>query len=187
MDTSDREIIARVQAGDGEAFQELVRRHAAPLWSTLRSSLRQAEDARDIFQETWVRALERLDSLRSPERLRSWLLSIALNQVRQVLRRGHLVETTDGADLDTHPETTESAPEARASRREESDRLAAHIDALPGRQREVLDLRLNHELTHGEIARLLNITAENSRANYYQALKSLRRRYDVKNEGMEPQ
>jgi RNA polymerase sigma-70 factor (ECF subfamily) len=177
LDTSDREVIARVHAGDREAFHELVRRHAPPLWSTLRATLRNAEDARDVFQETWLRAFQRLDSLRQPERLRSWVLSIALNQVRQMHRRIDVVEIRDGALLDDQEETTEPGVEERLAGREESAQLAQRIRELPPRQREVLDLRLNHELSHGEIGELLGITPENSRANYYQALRSLRRRY----------
>jgi DNA-directed RNA polymerase specialized sigma24 family protein len=45
---------------------------------------------------------------------------------------------------------------------------------LPARQREVVDLRVNHELSHAEIAALLGITEEASRASYYQALRRLR-------------
>ena len=52
--------------------------------------------------------------------------------------------------------------------------MRERIAALPPRQREVLDLRLNHELDHAAIGRLLGITPENSRANYYQAVRKLR-------------
>ena len=63
---------------------------------------------------------------------------------------------------------------------ESRDALAAvrgEIEQLPPRQREVFDLRMNHGLSHAEIARLLGITEESSRANHYQALRRLRARF----------
>jgi RNA polymerase sigma-70 factor (ECF subfamily) len=63
---------------------------------------------------------------------------------------------------------------AEVERDEEYARLRFHLAALPARQREVLDLRVNHELSHAEIAALLGISEEASRANAYQGLKRLR-------------
>ena len=53
---------------------------------------------------------------------------------------------------------------------------------LPARQREVMDLRVNHGLSHAEIAALLEISEESSRANYYQALRRLRAAFHVETE-----
>jgi DNA-directed RNA polymerase specialized sigma24 family protein len=55
---------------------------------------------------------------------------------------------------------------------------AARARAAPPRQREVVDLRLNHELSHAAIAELLDIREDASRASYYQALLRLRTRFD---------
>ena len=176
MDTTDRDIIARVLGGDRESFKDLVQRHAAPLWSTIRASLGNAEDAREVFQETWMRAFERLATLRDPERLRAWLVSIALNQVRQRQRRAAglalapltvLAQEPSGGDRDL------SVPLAEA---ELLERLRSLMRELPERQRQVMDLRVNHELSHARIAETLGIREDASRANYYQALRRLRTR-----------
>ena len=55
--------------------------------------------------------------------------------------------------------------------------MREEIELLPPRQREVFDLRMNHDLSHSEIARLLGITEASSRANHYQALRRLRGRF----------
>ncbi len=172
METSDRDIIARVLAGDRESFHDLVRRHSEPVFGTLRGLLGNVEDARDVFQETWLRAFQRLAVLREPDRFRAWLLSIALNLVRQHHRRGWVrmetrneVERTEDRSEDVH---------TALSRRELVQELRKRMEGLPSRQRQVLDLRLNHELSHAEIAVMLGISEENSRANYYQALRKLR-------------
>lgn len=164
-------LIARVLAGEREAFHDLLQRHSAALLATLRSTLSNREDAREVLQETWLRAHQHLGSLRDPTRLRAWLLSIALNLARA--RRRRLPERTLDAG-DVHDAGSPDDGAARLQQREEVAQLRRHMAGLPSRQREVLDLRVNHELSHAEIGTLLGISAEASRANYYQGLRRLR-------------
>jgi RNA polymerase sigma-70 factor (ECF subfamily) len=70
----------------------------------------------------------------------------------------------------------------RLGEREELELLRERMRALPARQREVMDLRVNHGLSHGEIAALLSISEESSRASYYQALRRLRAAFHVETE-----
>lgn len=157
-------------AGDHQAFHELLERHSAPLFATLRARLANREDAREVLQETWLKAWEHLERLREPERLHAWLLTIALNLVRARQRRSLERNAAEG-------ELEGAAAEpgrAQLVEDEELARLRARMAELPARQREVVDLRVNHELSHAEIARLLGIREEASRANYYQALRRLK-------------
>lgn len=166
MDES--ELVERVLAGERDAFHVLLQRHSASLLATLVSFLGNREDAREVFQETWLRAYQHLARLRDPARLRAWLVSIALNLARarrrrpveQVLAEEHVPHLCDeGGELEHD---------------EELAALRQHMAALPARQREVVDLRVNHELSHAEIAALLGISEEASRANYYQGLRRLK-------------
>lgn len=178
MDESD--IIARVLGGDRRCFHVLVDRHSEALFATLRLALANAEDAREVFQETWLRAFENLATLRETDRVQSWLVSIALNLARARLRRTGAAPRAAGAD---DPEPVDEADVGeRLAEREELELLRARILELPPRQREVMDLRLSHELSHAEIAALLGISAESSRANFYQALRRLRAAFRVEDE-----
>jgi RNA polymerase sigma factor (sigma-70 family) len=167
----DRALISRVLAGEREAFRELLERHSPPLLATLRAAVGR-EQAREILQETWLRAWEGLGRLRDPARLRSWLLSIALNQMRSTFRRP---AEPVRVEPDSLARSEEEGAE-RLGRLEDLARLRLALDELPPRQREVVDLRANHELAHAEIAALLGISEEASRANYYQGLRRLRAR-----------
>ena len=73
----DAELVARVRAGDVDAFSELYRLHAGAVLTAVRDNVRDADGAADVVQETFTRALARLDTLRLPDRFRPWLLSIA--------------------------------------------------------------------------------------------------------------
>ncbi len=175
LEPNDREIIVRVLSGDRESFDVLLRRHAAPVWGTLRSLVRNAEDAREIFQETWTRAFERLADLREPDRLRSWVLSIALNLARQRHRRPAPASLDAGAEEASADLPADGVPVGTELEEcEVRNRVRVEIARLPSRQRQVVDLRVNHDLTHAEIAAALGITEESSRANYYQAIRRLK-------------
>jgi RNA polymerase sigma-70 factor (ECF subfamily) len=164
----DRALVTRVLAGEHEAFRELLERHTPALLATLRSAVGR-DDAREVLQETWLRAWSGLGDLRDPERLRSWLLSVALNLARSRSRR------PETAPLDAERLVDERNDGAvRPERVEELARLRLALAGLPARQREVVDLRVNHELSHAEIAGLLGIREEASRASYSHGLRRLR-------------
>jgi len=164
----DSELVARALAGEREAFHALLERHSAALLATLLATLGNREDAREVFQDTWLRAHQHLGRLREPARVRAWLVTIALNLAR-ARRRRHAAQELD-------PEAAGAPVEVGQDleRDEELVALRRHMSALPARQRQVLDLRVNHELGHAEIAAQLGITEEASRASFYQGLKRLR-------------
>ena len=176
VETGDRDLLAGIRAGDKAALHEIVERHAGPLWGTLRRALANPEDAREAFQETWARALSRLDTLREPDRFRSWLVSIALNLVRQGGRsRAPLLRSPEVLDgrVDEGARPAEEVVESA----ETAARLRERIAELPARQREVMDLRMNHELSYADIAEALGIREDAARASYYQALRKLRAQF----------
>jgi len=74
-DTSEQ--VARVRAGDEQAWVRLTDRYSSLLWSVARSMRLERADAADVVQTTWLRLVERLDDLREPARLASWLVTTA--------------------------------------------------------------------------------------------------------------
>jgi RNA polymerase sigma-70 factor (ECF subfamily) len=172
LELSDRELVAAVLAGRRDRFEPLIARHGAALWSYLRRRTRDREVARELYQETLLRAFRGLFELREVERLRAWLISIAHNTLRQRLRRAGLEpltsEDADGAFAKPEDDALELSEFAERAERE--------IARLSTRQREIFELRVRQELTHAEIAALLDISEENSRAHYHQAVRNLRAR-----------
>ncbi|HEX6882904.1 MAG TPA: sigma-70 family RNA polymerase sigma factor [Planctomycetota bacterium] len=164
----DSELVARALAGEREAFHELLERHSAALLATLVATLGNREDAREVFQDTWLRAHQHLGRLREPARVRAWLVTIALNLAHARRRR------PAARELDPEAPGVPELPGADLERDEELAALRRQMDALPARQRQVLDLRIHHELDHAEIAAQLGITEEASRASFYQGLKRLK-------------
>jgi RNA polymerase sigma factor (sigma-70 family) len=117
LDTPD--LVARVRAGDERAWVALTDRYTNLLWSVARSMRLDRADAADAVQTTWLRLVERLDSLREPEHLGSWLVTTVRRECLVTLRRSTRVRTglSDGlADL---PAATDPLDEALL--REERD------------------------------------------------------------------
>lgn len=170
---SDADVVRRVLAGERELLELLVDRHGPALYATLRGRMRDVEDTREAFQETWRLAFERLGSLRDAQRFRAWLFAIALNELRRA-RRAEAAAPDPGALGGLQDPGRE--PDALAEDRELARRLAEAIAALPPRQRDVFRLRVTGGLAHAEIAALLGISEQNARVQHHLAVRRLRER-----------
>jgi RNA polymerase sigma-70 factor (ECF subfamily) len=149
---ADAQLVARIRAGDDDAFEALVGQYQAPLFRYLRGFVGDTEHARDLVQETFLRAYKSLGSLEDPSLLRSWLYRIAHNQACSALRRRRLVSWL--RLLPTH-RTEESAPDRSAI---EAARIEEALGRIPRDQRAPLLLHLVAGFSYSEIAGLLNIT-----------------------------
>jgi len=84
--TAAAELLARAKVGEREAFTELVERHHRELVRIAYAITGDLDAACDSAQLAWIKAWQRLPSVREPERLRAWLIAIAANEARQQLR-----------------------------------------------------------------------------------------------------
>lgn len=85
------QLIASAGAGDQQAWNKLVERFSALLWSICRSYGLAPADAADAFQLTWLRLLEHLESIEEPTRLAGWLATTCRRECMGILRRGRRV------------------------------------------------------------------------------------------------
>src|SRR5207253_10240597 len=139
-DPSDPELLARFRTGDAAALDLLFERYETPLYCFLLGVLRDPHRAEDALQETFIRALERLDGV-DPEHLRGWLFTVAYHQAMLIRRRrqarpaGALPD--EAAVADPGPD-----PSRQAEARDEARRLHRLLDELPANQREVIRQRV---------------------------------------------
>ena len=163
-------LVERVLAGETAAFDELVRRHERVVLGLARRMLRDDDDAKEVAQASFVAAYERLGKLRTGGSFRAWVIAITMNRARTALAlRKRKV------DLEAGPEPSEAAVGAeRLEDAERRRRLAAAVEQLPPRQREVLDLRVHEELSFKEIAEVLSSTENAAKVNYHLAVKRLK-------------
>ena len=84
---SDDKLVRRILSGERDDFGELVRRYLGPAHAVAYAQLGNAAEAEDVVQEAFLRAFERLDSLREPEKFGAWLLTIARSFAYKALNK----------------------------------------------------------------------------------------------------
>ena len=172
MGFSDADLIARVlQAGDPNAFGELVRRYQSPVRSFLRKLTRGDEAlADDLAQETFLRAWRKLETFRAEARFSTWLFGIAVNEFRTHLRRDRRQQWDEPGDRAADPEPAVEAPPAGL--RLDLDEALLRL-ALP--ERAAILLCCQHGLTHEEAAQTLRSPLGTVKTNILRGKEKLRR------------
>jgi len=132
--------------------------------------------AEDLTQETFLRAWRSGLGRREAEEARVWLFQIAANAWRDQLRRQRLAPERAGP-LDLHQPGLPIDPGLLAEQRDEVAQALAALDALPGRQREVLYLSACEGLTNQEIAAVLDCTSDAVKTNLSIARRKLREQF----------
>jgi RNA polymerase sigma-70 factor (ECF subfamily) len=167
---SDAELLTRVRAGDEQALEEIFERYEAPLFQFLLGILRNHHQAEDALQETFVRALERLDGV-DGSHLRGWLFTVAYHQAMLLKRRQKGSRASGNADA-----LTDSAPGplSVAQTREEAHLVRALLEQLPPAQQEVIRQRIYEGKRFREIAATLDCPLNTALARMHEGLKRLR-------------
>jgi RNA polymerase sigma-70 factor, ECF subfamily len=180
MTWTDEELVARSKTGDTESFNQLVKRWERPIFALAYRTLGREEDARDVTQETFLRAFRALGGFKGDAKFSSWLYRIALNLCRDWMRkdrRAPLVAIPEGIDVEqlaTDREPTETI-EDLAARAELTRGVAAAMEKLPAEQRQAIILKEYHGLTFQEIADLMKCPLSTVKTRVYQGLSTLRK------------
>ena len=180
MTWSDEELVARSISGDTDSFNELILRWERPIYALAYRTIGREEDARDVCQETFLRAFRALPGFRGQAKFSSWLYRIALNLCRDWMRRERrtplvqVPEGTDAAELAAAVEPSESIEDLVARR--DLTRVVERVMArLPEEQRTAIVLKEYHGLTFQEIADLVGCPLSTVKTRLYQGLTVLRR------------
>jgi RNA polymerase sigma-70 factor (ECF subfamily) len=142
------------------------------------------EDARDVAQETFLRAFRALAGFKGQAKFSSWLYRITLNLCRDWIRRERrapVAQAPEGVDLlelASSAEPTETV-EDLVSRRELGRAVAKAMSTLPDEQRTAIVLKEYHGLTFQEIADLLDCPLSTVKTRLYQGLTVLRRELEL--------
>jgi RNA polymerase sigma-70 factor (ECF subfamily) len=183
MPFTDEELVARSVGGDAESFNQLMIRWERPIYALAYRVLGRDEDARDVCQETFLRAFRGLAAFKGQAKFSSWLYRIALNLCRDWLRRERrspIVPAPDGVELADI--AVDRAPvqsiEDYVANQDMSRKVARAIQALPEDQRSAIILKEYQGLTFKEIADLLGCPLSTVKTRLYQGLSVLRRQLE---------
>jgi RNA polymerase sigma-70 factor (ECF subfamily) len=176
----DSQLVVRVQAGDLDAFEELVTRHSRRIYRTLVGIVGNVQDAEDAMQDTLLKAFEHIGNFQRRSKFSTWLANIACNTGLQRLReRRRLVSLDDGPDADEgfRPRQVRpwaDNPEQLYCQAERRGLVESGLMTLPAKYRVVLVLRDIEQLSTEEAAAALGIGITALKARLFRGRLMLR-------------
>jgi len=178
METEEARIARGLRRRDPDLLDSLIAQYQHRLLRYLLHFTGNRATAEDLFQETWMRVLEKGHLYNGKSRFVTWLLTIAHNVAIDHLRR------RNPASLDEMQQSEEDRPfeipDARpspfeqAAANQDSARLEAALQQLPAIFREVLTLRIHEQMKLEEIATLIHIPLATVKTRLYRAVMALR-------------
>jgi RNA polymerase sigma-70 factor (ECF subfamily) len=177
-----RAMVARAADGDEIAFARIVAAHHDDMARVAYVMCGDVDIAQEAVQSAWTKAWTKLDSIRETDRLKPWLVSIAANEAKQLVRSRSRRRVREIP----MPDSPADGPEPVASNRSASnpaDRvvdldLAAALETLDETDRTLVALRYAAGLTSEEIGRVIGMTSGGVRARLARLLDRLRTELD---------
>ncbi len=183
----DAELVARLKAGEEQAFVALAERHHAAMLRLARTYVPSTAVAEEVVQDTWLGVLRGLDGFAGRSSFRTWLLTILVNRARTTSVRerrsvavGDAGPAVDGSRFDASgawmspPQHWVEDSEERMFAQGLGQRIQAALRELPPRQREVVLLRDVDGLSGREVCQVLEINDTNQRVLLHRGRSHLR-------------
>ena len=168
---SDAELVGRARANDRPAFEMLVQRHYRAAFAVALAHVRTRADAEDVCHDAFIRAAERLEGCRSPDRFLQWLCAIVRNHARNVAARGFFRRAVE---LVHATAASRDDPVRALEVKELGDRLESALRRLSSIQRETILLHDLHGCSHEDIAGIIGTSPGMSRQHLFKARRRLR-------------
>jgi len=185
LNLPDADVVALAQQGRDSAFRELIRRYERPIFSLIYRMVRDRELAEDLSQETFIKALNAIESYRPEFKFSSWIFKIANNAAIDHLRRRELdTLSLDGSPHAETPEAMQATALQIGARQEspldtvEAKELGSEIEAAIGRlrpeYRSCILLRHVEGRAYEEIAEILDLPLGTVKTYIHRARNELR-------------
>jgi RNA polymerase sigma-70 factor (ECF subfamily) len=184
----ERALLARLRAGDDDAYRELVETNTGHMLAVARRFLRNEDDARDAVQDAFLSAFRALASFAGEARLSTWLHRITINACLMKLRTRRrrpeesiddlLPGFRDNGQLDAPYEPWEGAADRLIEKRENRELVSAAIRRLPEKYRTVLILRDIEDYDTEQTANALGLTVPGVKTRLHRARQALKAQLD---------
>ena len=182
---TDEELVGRLAAGDGAAFNVIFDRYHKPIYNFIKKQVAERESVEDLAQEVFMRVFKSAKNFDVDKKFSSWIYKIALNEVKRHWKRTGSRQTfslnvpvgDEGGDSERGDflEDQRIAPEANTEQQLFSRDLKTLIDRLPEKQKTVVLLKVYNELTFEEIAEICECPLSTVLSRMRYAVSKLRR------------
>lgn len=169
--SDDALLLERFRLGDRDAFADLVQRYQRQVYYLVWRYVRNEEDAKDVTQATFVRAWRAAATFRGESSIRTWLYRIGVN-----LALNHVRDRGRWQASEVEPEALPVEPGGieRLVLAHDSQQLRQAVAQLPPKQRLVVELRVQEDMSFREVADVAECSEDAAKANFHHAIKRLR-------------
>jgi RNA polymerase sigma-70 factor (ECF subfamily) len=175
----EKQLVRLAQDGSTEAFEELVHKYQSKVFSMAMSMIRNREAADDAAQEVFLKAYIALPKFHLKSEFGTWLYRIAVNHIKDVLRKRGRAKEVSIEDVREIPAADGNAVEKAEVERETETRrslVQKSVQALPDKYRVILTLRDIQGLPYDEISKILRLSPGTVDSRLHRARRVLRRR-----------
>lgn len=167
---TDEELVQLVKTGQLEPFDELVRRHEVKIHNLCYRMLKNYEDAKDMAQETFIKAYRNLNNFDGRSKFTTWLFRIAVNNCINYLKKQRPQDEIKEEIL----EITKDDPVERFRNKRLREMIFNAVAKLPDVQKSIFTLRAFEDLPYQEISAILKKPISTVKVNYHLAVKNLK-------------
>jgi len=182
--------VVRLRRGDLDALSELIARYQNRLYRYLLRIVRQPAEADDLFQQTWLKVVEKIGAFDAGRNFDAWLFTLARNLAIDHLRRVRPQSLDEPLGDSRHDETMadripsrDDSPLEQALAAERRTSIGDAMAALPLIYREVLTLRFEEEMKIEDIAQVTAVPLSTAKSRLRRALDQLREALDARYRG----
>lgn len=184
-EVTDKDLVARVQAGDNTAFDLLVRKYQSKVVSLVSRYVNDPSEALDIAQESFIKAWRALPNFRGDSQFYTWIYRIAINTAKNYIASRGRQPSATGYDIDNEEDPQMNGlmkdvdtPEAVAMTGEIGNTVADAIEALPEDLREAIVLREIEGMSYEEIAESMSCPVGTVRSRLFRAREAIDQRLE---------
>jgi len=178
---ADKEMILAIRRGEAAAYQGLVEKYQGRVYNLIYGMVRNREDAKDLTQDAFVKAYNKLDSFRLESSFYTWLYRISMNItidfIRKAKRRGtsefdetQAVKEGDGTIAESHHA---DSPSKELERKQLYKKIMSALEKLPEDQRQVILLRELEGFSYKEISDVMGVPEGTIMSRLFYARKKL--------------
>lgn len=168
---ADAALVERYLSGDMTAFDELMIRYERQIYRVCYRFVENRDDAMDLAQEVFIKAFEHLTAFRQESSLKTWLYRIAINHCINHVKK----HSQEFVEVTEYTGSIRPSVHTELEVREQRDHFRRMVKYLPPKQKAILELRINEQLSYEEIARISGRSVSTIKASVFFALEKLRK------------
>ena len=168
---ADAELVDRYLAGDTAAFDEIMIRYERQIYRVCYRFVDNRDDAMDLAQEVFIKAFEHLTTFRRESSLKTWLYRIAMNHCINHVKK----HSQEFVEVTEYTGSIRASAQTILEDREQREHFRRMVKQLPPKQKAILELRINEQLSYDEIAKISGRSVSTIKASVFFALEKLRK------------